>query len=578
MNPINRSGGESIEEIFEARLIFKIPLFQRNFTWDNSNLRTFQNALMNVADGKVDCYLLHQIFFVKREMKGSLDILEIGDGQQRLTTVYLFLASLVKWFAKNGEEELASKIFGKYIIYHQPLDENYESNFRLHSNLEDRRQINSIVNDLLEIKCIKHDYAYLDIKTFNNIGKLTGKLTTTYNNSFKFINNTFKIKKDQDLNGVKYIEDIYEGLVKNTFIVMTELNSSDILTQVYDAINSGQKPVTIGELLKNFIFSKIKNCTDKKFKQLHDEIWKPFESKFIIGKKNHLDKFLYLYAATLDPRIKKDNSYEIIRDSFVKFDNPEKILSHIDRYANIYLALKGGVIDLETPEAIKSKVHDLHMLHLPDAASTFVFKLINASYGKSLGVNNILEMLKYIECFFIRRSICGLDTTGLSTMFRGMWFKTESKPSLTKIKEIIDSSLYRYPTDHEIRNSLENRIPNRTHNVQYIMLKYDHHLGGDSMIIPKIERIMPIIKTDLWGRDYNINEYRFYANQIGNLIPVVKAFKDPMMPIHSKVKRYNNDPIYKSPKIFKHKIWGKKEIKKRTQDITKFLIEYLRIK
>src|SRR5690625_1667089 len=78
-----------ISEIFpiEGKTIYKIPIYQRNYSWHNNNIEELYNDVLNEEEG----YYIGNLLVTHSTEKGQYDIV---DGQQRLTTIALFFLAL----------------------------------------------------------------------------------------------------------------------------------------------------------------------------------------------------------------------------------------------------------------------------------------------------------------------------------------------------------------------------------------------------------------------------------------------------------------------------------------------------
>ena len=53
---------------------------------------------------------------------------------------------------------------------------------------------------------------------------------------------------------------------------------------IFDALNSRQETITVGELIKNALFARNRNLSISEMQQIHDTDWLPFVNKFKFGK------------------------------------------------------------------------------------------------------------------------------------------------------------------------------------------------------------------------------------------------------------------------------------------------------
>ena len=60
---------------------------------------------------------------------------------------------------------------------------------------------------------------------------------------------------------------------------------------IFDSLNSRQEPMTIGDLVRNEIFSRVANESSSKIEQIDQHKWQPFYQKFQQNKKNLFDSY-----------------------------------------------------------------------------------------------------------------------------------------------------------------------------------------------------------------------------------------------------------------------------------------------
>src|SRR5262249_55976174 len=94
-----------IRKLFQSSF-FKIPRFQRPYSWDKGNIEDFWSDI--VASGKPDHFIGSMVFYTENTDQE----LFVVDGQQRLTTITIFLAALRDTLSEVGEGDLADGIQG----------------------------------------------------------------------------------------------------------------------------------------------------------------------------------------------------------------------------------------------------------------------------------------------------------------------------------------------------------------------------------------------------------------------------------------------------------------------------------
>jgi uncharacterized protein with ParB-like and HNH nuclease domain len=119
IKPVDQTVKTLLESFF-----YRIPRFQRPYSWDRENVADFWNDAISSQD--LDYFI--GSFVVYRQNPGT-DTLLVVDGQQRITTITLLLAALRTTLRDNGHEDLAR---GIQLLIERP-DLNNEKQYVLQS-------------------------------------------------------------------------------------------------------------------------------------------------------------------------------------------------------------------------------------------------------------------------------------------------------------------------------------------------------------------------------------------------------------------------------------------------------------
>ena len=96
------SQDRTVEELLNSAY-FKVPRFQRPYSWERQEVEDFWNDTIADADGE---YFIGSIVLFSHS-QGTLGIV---DGQQRITTITMFLSALRDAFAKEGFDGLGGAL------------------------------------------------------------------------------------------------------------------------------------------------------------------------------------------------------------------------------------------------------------------------------------------------------------------------------------------------------------------------------------------------------------------------------------------------------------------------------------
>ena len=212
---------ESVENIFYNGRIYNIPEYQRGYKWSEKDVNALLNDISNfqVNENDRDKFYCLQNITIKKQ-KGSENIYEVIDGQQRLTTLSILLSYL-------GETKLLKENH-KYKIQYSIRDESQSFLYKL---IEDAEK--DYLNDKLEyINDFDRNYDSQDVFHF-----CLAKHTI-----IKFFGNDENKKeyfKKKLLYNVKLIvNDVSSGNDVKGETIFKNLNSNKVALEYYDLIRA----------------------------------------------------------------------------------------------------------------------------------------------------------------------------------------------------------------------------------------------------------------------------------------------------------------------------------------------------
>lgn len=197
---------EHIKGIFDSSEIL-IPRSQRNYEWNTDNCRKWIDDLFNVYEESEYKYYIGQIIVYK-----NININEIWDGQQRLTTLYLTLLIMSKI---TDNVMLKTKILNKLVV-----DELVLSN-------ENLRFKNKYKYDLLPI------LRSLNLVDYQSLCKILNGKFISYCEYLEFKDNKFVCKKCK-----KHLKRFKEHVItcNNLTNIYTSKNKKNLLLRAYDSL------------------------------------------------------------------------------------------------------------------------------------------------------------------------------------------------------------------------------------------------------------------------------------------------------------------------------------------------------
>ncbi len=490
---INSATDYTISEIFsyDNKIKYVIPKYQREYAWKREQVEELLDDLLENQEG----YFLGTILCVNKTtdtVEGS--ILEIIDGQQRLTTISLLYAAIYKLYSEmniDDEEFNAEKVNLK-----NRLMIKYKKN-------EPKLILSTQNNNFEDYKAILNEigiYKDLALKKSPNLGNR--RLYKTYN---------YILRRISDMSNDK-IKSFLDKINSAVIVKIEVSNYSDAYT-LFESLNNRGLPLSAMDLIKNKLLSEI----DRRYKRRKSnidmdeafELWKKITEN--IEDYNVQERFLrqYYNAFRYDDKIKIKNFSRATKSVLIKIyerlieRDPEFILNELVSKSEIY----NRFISPSPNDELYYELLDL--LHVGAAPS---YTLLLYLFSKYDDTNFLKGVVNFLVKYFVRRNITNFPATrDLDRIFMGLVDACENSGEVD-INLIVShlTKLDRFADIETFKNKLLEDI-------------YTDNTAMARFILCKIEESHMTKETwkDLWIKDKN-NKYIWSIEHIfpeGRKIP-----------------------------------------------------------
>jgi len=544
-----------------------IPLFQRPYVWTKKQLQRMVDEIEAISSKEDVSRFLGAVIAVTRPTNPSQPTPhEIVDGQQRLTTMYLFLLAAAQVAARKGQTDYARGLISTNLIVDWAQD--LPSNTKLQPSISDRGQFIAIFEKVSKTGEL---YDWLPAKARLPQGSpcKTGSLISQFNRIHKYLQD----KTESD--GFEALESIVEVVRNSLTFVFILLKDPGSATTVFEGLNDPGVPISVGDLVKNEVFARI-GYNEAQARSLHDHRWAPFRDRF----GDRFDDYFFPYCVIFKSNASRTEMFGHLRKLWDGLDSKE-IIDRLEEYASPYLALTGDTESIKLyGHEIEKQIRKLVELKQPSSTFPFVMRLLKEFSNKKISKQDALGCLKVLESFLVRRAICGIEPTGLLGLFRTMWSSTNGHPTAKIVESVILKRLtVEWPTDERLRESIKSRPLYGSGVAKYIVLEYDRSLGLDQPTIDEvsIEHIMPRSYCEAWSTIVSKSQHSKLKDLWANLIPLSKAMNDVVDQSEFCTKRiyFENESMFSSArKVGKeYDNWGETQIQERSEQLTDWAIQ-----
>lgn len=477
---------------------FVIPVYQRNYTWNPENeTARFLDDLEDLLEKKTENHFLGILIYIESEIAAMFRQIQIVDGQQRLTTSFIFLLGLKRVALEQKDKDVAGMIDDYYLYNRHTID---EAKLRLKPTISD--------DDV---------YAKLIYGSHHDLSKKE-KETTVYRNYEAIYNRIVQFSKKYSLS------EILNCLAKIDILVFP-LSDHDNAQQIFESINSTGAPLTSADLIRNYILMNDTNDIQERNYRLY---WQPLET--YLPESRRLEEFFRFYLACKTYNLlNRRDVYDGFKDYWNSSKEDREIrLRDINRYCRYYIAIYTG--PYEDPD-IEIALRDFRRSEsrLP---APFLMEMFRMYEDNEIGKETFIHQIRLIDTYLMRRAIMENDTGMLNRYFPQLLRSVMNRyrRSHQNIHEITKVFLVNYnrskplamPTDRQIRSQLREVNAYSLMCIRPLLERIEHY-GATAEVDTSnlnIEHIMPQHPNTYWKkvmRTQDEDEYTYYANLIGNL-------------------------------------------------------------
>lgn len=486
-----QAGETTLREIIQGEKQYIIPLFQRPYSWGKPQWEQLWSDIIELLENDSNSpHFFGSIVTMQIESspEGVSKFLLI-DGQQRLTTILILLATIRDQANIINSYKLVDKINNNYLTNTYEEGDNF---YKLLPTQIDRQFFYDIINQQgIELKQSK-----------NYISEC-----------YLFFSR--KIKRLSESECGKLIDIIGSYLI----VISIVLGKDDNPYLVFESLNAKGQPLTQADLIRNYLFMGIQGNDQDKIYELY---WLPMQNLL----QDNLTDFLRYYLTKKGKDIKTNQVYFALKEQAIRYDIRD-YLKDIYKFATYYAIFLNP--DLEKNIKVKKYLHRIKSLDIK-TVYPFLLNCYNDWRENKLTEWDFIDICKIIENFIIRRFVCNVQTRGLNRIFALLYTQVTKNIDLENIKFLDELKRHLqtqdYPQDEEFRDKIQQVKlygSNRTEKARLILESIEESFGHKETVSfdnLTIEHIMPQRLNEWWknhlDEDYEIT-HELLLHSIGNL-------------------------------------------------------------
>jgi uncharacterized protein with ParB-like and HNH nuclease domain len=576
---------KSLDEVLDRRTHYKIPLYQRDFSWGESEIEAFLDDLYLIAESEEE-HFFGTIVLSKDSPGESISLDEkvrfVIDGQQRLTTSLLFIAVLRHQF-----EELAvtQPTVHRFLVKLDELmhlgDGEAESQIpRLYANRTNQVFLQAILTSRTvtsedvatefrglgrenrpSSKRIYDAYQYIQKRVFRRAQTLLGKDYDGTENSISVLVDDVS-ECDVLIEYFKKVELAFRE--KSAFVEITVRKWQDAFS-LFDGLNNRGLELAKRDIVKNVVFARAAG---------HE--LQPEAFSVLLGKWRDLERLVpeSKFGNFMRHYLLLTNETVMLKHVVRKFlaetesQSAEVILGILEKAGNAYHRILNP--ELETNSKIRERLKRLKIL-----GAERVYPIVMACQLGSLSVTQQVEILRALEILYFRRSvICQKDNKDLEPKIQSVASDLYAHGSSNVTSALIAIDSWN-PTDQEFQTLFKLRRGIDSGIARYMLLEIENSMRpGHPIESTTLEHILPQ-EPSQWGLNAGSEEVEVLIHRLGNLTILKNSDNSRIQnfPFGEKKLIYLEENLKINALVLTSAQWGKNEIIARQNNLSESILE-----
>lgn len=427
----------SLLGIFDAKQRLEVPLFQRQYVWNEEHQwiplwEDIERKFTEALEGRFDApthFLGAMVLDQQQTPTGHVVVRQIIDGQQRLTTLQIFLAAFRDFCAEQSCTPLAEEC-GKYLRNTGMMTDPEVDQYKVWPTQLDRTQFSDVVTAESRAEVLKRHP--LRRRPYARKPEPRPRMVEAYLFFFDQLKSFFlgeeaepPIAADSPL--VQRADQCFQSLRNALMVVVIDLDKDDDPQVIFETLNARGEPLLPADLLRNYIFFRAKR--DKMdVEAAYRQYWQRFDDEFWREevKQGRLvrprsDLFMQHFLASRQGQdIPIKHLYVEYRhwiESTAPFKTVTEELSALARQRDQFRRIVAPSVD--------DQVYELcSFLEAFDIRTAY--PLLLAVLEASVSPEEWGQIAQVLESYLLRRAVCDLTTKNYNRIFLALTRKVRN--------------------------------------------------------------------------------------------------------------------------------------------------------
>lgn len=417
--------------VFDAKQRLEVPLFQRQYVWSEEQQwlplwEDIERKFVEALEGRTDApkhFLGAMVLDQKQTPTGHVVVRQVIDGQQRLTTLQIFIAAYRDFCRQQSCEPLAGEC-DNFLFNTGMMADPEVDRFKVWPTQLDRPQFMDVIASGSRDEVLKRHP--LRRKPYARKPDPRPRMVEAYLFFFDQLKRFFLGEEGEEPLAAQFplgtrLDECFQTLRNALMVVVIDLERDDDPQVIFETLNARGEPLLPADLLRNFIFfraSRAKLDSEAAYKKywahFDDEFWRE-EVKQGRLTRPRSDLFMQHFLASRQGQdIPIKHLYVEYRhwlEIAKPFADVTEELETLSRQSKQFRR----IISPEADDIIQPLCAFLEAYDIRTA-----YPLLLALLDAGLDDDEWREISRILESYLLRRAVCNFTTKNYNKIFLGL--------------------------------------------------------------------------------------------------------------------------------------------------------------
>jgi uncharacterized protein with ParB-like and HNH nuclease domain len=527
-------------QLLTSQSQYVIPLYQRHYRWEEKQWqKLWEDIERATAEGRLHHFMGFLVVVQEPSLPGQPQIFQVIDGQQRLTTLSLFLIALRNWVVAS-EPALAEEITNEYLIHRYRQG---HLRYRLLPRGQDQADYLGLVDSQSEIQNTMHRA----VKFFSeklDLATVEGTLETP--------------------------RQLFDTVVQRLEFICATVDKTENPYNIFKALNSTGLPLSASDLVRNFMFMQVPPQEQEHFQLKY---WQPLEKQFC-DPEGKLQ--VQLFTDFLRDFLMSEGTFIPPKELFTAFEaqydgrslDYQSLVSELIDNAENYLIILGHKV--AASEKLTNALAALRSLDV-STANPLLLKLLRLSRRGQMEETTMVRAMNLLVSFVLRRFVCNVPSKSYNKFFVAACKLIEIDGNLAALEASLHG--FGFPGTEQFVNAFVHLPLYGSRYTRFILEALERSFAHKEMANlsqAQIEHIMPQTLTRHWQEALGADWERIHSTWLhtpGNL--TLSGYNSELSnrPFSEKRAEYERSNIVLTRALSTIENWDEQQILKRGEQL-----------